>query len=65
MRNISRLEESALRVSDVKFTAGTPMQADDGLLGFVSCVYGILRLDGVTLRRTRDGRICLGADARA
>ena len=64
MRGISRLEESALRVSDVKFTAGTPMQADDGLLGFVSCVYGALHLDGLSLRRTLDGRMALSFPAR-
>lgn len=30
-----------------------------GLLGWVSCSYGHLRLDGIALRRTRDGHLTL------
>lgn len=46
-----------LQVSDVRFTpAGTEEQAR-GLLGWVSCSVGFLRLDGIAVRRRlRGGR---------
>jgi hypothetical protein len=35
-----------------------------GLLGWCSCRYGSLILDGISLRRTLDGRLCLSFPAR-
>lgn len=36
----------------------------NGLLGFLSVTYGSLVLDGITLRRTADGRLALSFPAR-
>jgi DNA-binding cell septation regulator SpoVG len=35
-----------------------------GLLGYVSASYGTLLLDGITVRRTGDGRVVLSFPAR-
>ncbi|MBZ0153296.1 MAG: hypothetical protein K8J09_17360 [Planctomycetes bacterium] len=35
-----------------------------GLLGFISAIYGNILLDGITLRRTADGRFALSFPAR-
>lgn len=44
-------------VSDVEFAPARRADAQRGLLGFVSFTLdGRLRIDGVALRRTRDGR---------
>ena len=54
-----------LVVRDVSFTPATEDHVDAGLLGWISFAVGdLLRLDGVTLRRTRDGRLALGYPAR-
>ena len=51
---------TSLAVSEVRFTSAHADDGGRGLLGFLSCVvYGQLRLDGLTLRRTRDGRLTL------
>jgi hypothetical protein len=45
-----------LRVSDVRFTAASKVDQRQGLLGFVRCVLGeALAIDGLVLRRTRQG----------
>jgi hypothetical protein len=49
----------AIRVADVRFTPADYAQARRGLLGWVRCIYGDLRLDSLAIRRTRDGRIVL------
>jgi DNA-binding cell septation regulator SpoVG len=49
-----------LTISGLAFTPARSDQAEAGLLGWVSCVInGKLRLDGITLRRTLDGRLAL------
>ena len=49
--------DSQLSIADVRFKAAPPEQAATGLLGWLSCsVNSTLRLDGLTLRRTADGR---------
>lgn len=54
-----------LQVSEVKFVPATPGAREGGLLGFLSfLVGGSLRIDGVTLRRTMDGRTALSFPAR-
>ena len=46
-----------LVITGVRFTAATPEDATTGLLGYVSAVVNdTLALDGLTLRRTADGR---------
>ena len=56
---------SDIKISDVKFTAATPQEATKGLQGFIKCVLnGRIMLDGVTLRRSRGGRMTLSFPAR-
>lgn len=50
----------AVEIANVTFTATTPRDVARGLLGWVSfTLSGRLRVDGVTIRRTRDGRLTL------
>ncbi len=58
------MNDGDARVSEVRFTAATPEQVDEGLLGFAACRYGVLRLDGIAVRRTLDGRLTLSYPAR-
>lgn len=44
------------RIHDVAFTPVGPRDRARGLLGYVRCRLGGLRLDGLALRRTADGR---------
>ena len=56
---------SVIQVSEIKFVASGPADAERGLLGFLSCVVAHgLRLDGLTLRRTSDGRFSISYPAR-
>lgn len=51
---------SEVRVSDVRLIAAAEHDVARGLLGFISFVLGgTLRIDGVTLRRGRNGRLSL------
>ncbi|RKY19801.1 MAG: hypothetical protein DRQ55_09720 [Planctomycetota bacterium] len=49
-------------VTAVHFTPAP--EAQRGLLGWLSCRYGDLLLDGIAVRRTRDGRMCLSFPTR-
>ena len=51
-------------LQDVRFTAAPPSLRSSGLLGWVSCRYGDLALDGLGVRRTLDGRVVLSFPAR-
>jgi DNA-binding cell septation regulator SpoVG len=54
-----------LCLSDVCFSAASPVERARGLVGYVSAtVNGSLSLDGLTLRRTRAGRLALSFPAR-
>ena len=54
-----------LRITDVQLTAVRPADARTGLLGFITCTLNDrVRLDGITLRRTRTGRLALTFPAR-
>ncbi|MFO1053972.1 MAG: hypothetical protein U1F36_17280 [Planctomycetota bacterium] len=56
---------TALTLSSVRFTRGSDQDVRAGLLGFVEFTIGErLRIDGVTVRRTRDGRLALSFPAR-
>jgi len=47
-------------VTEVQFTAAQPGDVRQGLVGFVRLTLGSsVRVDGVTLRRTRDGKLAL------
>ena len=56
--------DSRLVVSDVRLTQSAREDASSGLLGWVSCTVGSLRLDGIAVRRTADGRLALSFPAR-
>ena len=52
-------------VSAVNFSAAAEVDRDRGLLGYVSfLVNGAIKVDGVTARRTRDGKLTLSYPAR-
>ena len=54
-----------LKITSAGFTNGTPADIRRGLLGYVTCILNdTLVIDGVTLRRTRDGRLALSFPAR-
>ncbi len=49
-----------IRVSAVRFVAASASDIRSGLLGWIALTLNnSLRLDGLTLRRTRDGRLAL------
>lgn len=52
------------RISVVAVTAGTADEEERGLLGWLTLEIGLVRLFGVTLRRTRSGRLSLGFPCR-
>jgi len=51
-------------VTAVCLTAASPARVRKGLQGFASCRYGDLTLDGIAVRRTRDGRHVLSFPVR-
>ena len=54
-----------ISITNVQFTAADDGDVAAGLLGWVSCVVNsTLRLDGVAVRRTADGRTTLSFPAR-
>jgi DNA-binding cell septation regulator SpoVG len=60
-----RDEDRQIRLTDLRFTNATPAEVRTGLLGYISVtVNGTLRLDGLTIRRTADGRRTLSFPAR-
>ncbi len=57
--------EALPRVSMVRFHQSTPELRESGLLGWISFnLAGNVRVDGVALRRTREGRHTLSFPAR-
>ena len=49
-----------MTITDIRFSTATTEDRRRGLLGYVSVVIGnLLRLDGITVRRSRAGRIIL------
>ena len=48
-----------LPVTEVRLAPAAPSETGSGLLGYVSFQLGALVLDGIALRRTRDGRLAL------
>jgi DNA-binding cell septation regulator SpoVG len=65
IENKESSKRSPLRITDVKFAIAPDDGVDDGLLGFISCtVNGRLRLDGIALRQTADGRFVVSFPSR-
>lgn len=48
-----------MNVEEARFQDSTPKLAATGLLGWVSFVWGGIRLDGVSVRRTAEGELTL------
>ena len=62
---VMREEPPSPRISDVSLVPASPALARGGLLAFASCtVGGLLRVDGLALRRTREGRVVVTYPAR-
>ena len=54
-----------LEISTVRFTAASPEDVVHGLLGWVNCCLGgTVRLEGIVVRKTRDGRVVLSYPGR-
>ncbi len=54
-----------MRISNLQFKSAQISDAESGLLGWISCsINGSLRLDGIAVRRTADGRLALSFPAR-
>ena len=48
---------TAPAIRDIRYTSASLADRENGLLGWLSCRYHDVLLDGLTLRRTRDGRL--------
>ena len=55
----------SLPLDDVRVAAASDELVASGLLGFVRFIAGDLRLDGIAVRHTREGRIALAYPERA
>ena len=56
---------NALSLSDFRFTPANRIEMKTGLLGWIAfTIDGALRVDGVTLRRTTEGRLALSFPAK-
>ncbi len=53
------MPSSASRVTEVRFDPAPGAAGSTGLLGWIRFRLGPLRLDGIALRRSRDGRTYL------
>ncbi len=63
--NRSNVDKPAFYVDEVRFHAAERREQTTGLLGYVSFRLNRgLRIDGITLRRTRRGELCLSFPAR-
>jgi hypothetical protein len=50
----------SFEITHINFERSTPEQAESGLVGWIEIIVGgILRIDGVALRRTTAGRLAL------
>ena len=58
------MRSSSFRASAIRFAPAGPRDRATGLLGWVTCTVGDLVLDGITVRRTRHGRLTLSFPAR-
>ncbi len=51
-------------LADIRFQRASKQDLRTGLVGYLSFRYGDVRLDGVTLRRTRAGELTLSFPAK-
>ena len=51
-------------VTSIRFAPAGEADRRTGLLGWITCTVGHLVLDGITVRRTREGRLTLSFPAR-
>jgi len=52
-------------ITEVRFTPARPLDMARGLFGYITCILSdIILLDGITLRKTLDGRLTLSFPAR-
>ena len=58
------MEGHAATVRDVKFSAASSVEQSRGLLAYLRIELGPVRIDGITLRRTRAGRLELSFPTR-
>lgn len=62
---VPRTAPQTVQVSDVRFIAAPPSEVETGLSGWACFVVnGVLRLDGVAVRRTLNGRRTISFPAR-
>ena len=60
-----KINKSPIKITNVQFTSADPRDVETGLLGWIRCTLnGSIQLDGISLRRTRDGRHTLSFPAR-
>ncbi len=58
-------KKTQIEISGVQFVSAQLLDVDDGFLGWVSCTLNeSIRLNGLALRRTREGRLALSFPAR-
>lgn len=63
--NETRATSLPIKITNVQFTSAHPDDVPTGLLGWIRCTLnGTIQLDGISLRRTRDGRPTLSFPAR-
>ena len=61
----SSLDRRVFYVDEVRFSDAEPRERGTGLIGYVSFRLNRgLRIDGVTVRQTRKGKLCLSFPAR-
>ena len=49
-----------IKISDVRYTPAGPQEVSKGFRGWIACILnGRIQIDGITLRRTRGGRMTL------
>ena len=65
MRVFEVKREATIQVSDVRFIVAPTGFQRTGLIGWIRCVVnGCLQIDGLSLRRTADGRTVVSFPAR-
>ena len=57
--------QGLIEITDVRFSAASMADVESGLIGWVSCrLNGAVGIDGIALRRTRQGRLTLSFPCR-
>ena len=64
-RPLSGAQPDQLCITNVTWSPAPERDVRRGLLGWTSCHFGdLIRIDGIAIRRTRDGRLVLSFPAR-